>query len=233
VAVETIEAMLWAHPDELVSITEAVQHTCAPRNESLTRLLIPIINSQPTLAIFACRRSGIKENLSLLMIPELLSLLYFAAVIANWIVGEVFELQLAEIQDSGFTDFHGKQTCAFLGLHGHLHWLWKCTSFYLMPNGFTYVLLWSSTVAARPFYLFSGPLFGLLVLFAIFTLSFKGSFEAGSVWCWSGLAIFAYLIIQPYAFEKDRGEDRDDDDDDEQTKARPKAELVSKVRSVA
>merc|ERR1712023_174589 len=114
-AVEIIEALLWASPGDLVSITEAVQHTCAPRNEFLTRLLFPIVFIQPTLNIFACRRSGMKENYLLLMVPERLSLLSSAAGIVTWIAGEVFDFHLNNIEGTNFIDFRGKQTCTFLG----------------------------------------------------------------------------------------------------------------------
>jgi hypothetical protein len=123
--------------------------------------------------------------------------------------GEVFDLYFVEGND---LDFRGKQTCTFLGLYGHLHWVWKLSSFYLMPSAWSYIILMLAAVAAKPFYLFSAPILFMLVLYGVFTISFKGSYEAGSVWCWSALAFYTYLIIQPYVFHKDGIDGRGEDD---------------------
>ena len=40
----------------------------------------------------------------------------------------------------------------------------------------------------------------MLVVFGLQLLHFGGSFEAGSIWCWSALPTHVYFCMQPYVW---------------------------------
>lgn len=211
--VETIEALQWMRPDDLVAIRQAGESTCSQRNRWLTMALMPVLCFQPFLGIFACRRSGVPENNAALMVPEMLAFItgiffLWSLAMGEWGVGlkllgiDCGQTQLADIADSFYLGMHHTESCTYIGEHGHLHWTFKVSAFYFAPGGYAYALINCAVAAARPWYLFSGPITAYLVLLVVFLLGFGWSFEAGSVWCWSALGLHAFFWVQPALFDR-------------------------------
>ena len=71
---------------------------------------------------------------------------------------------------------------------------------FLLPNAFGYLLLWLSLIFARPYQFCAGIYLVVLVLFGAQLVYFEMSFEAGSVWCWSGMILYLYFILQPHVW---------------------------------
>ena len=201
-AMEIIEAILWSRPDDLVYIENSEVQNCSLRNKHFTLAAwVFILFWQPFFAIYSCRRSGKSENWKLLMVPEKLSVLFGLSILASYIytISSSQPVLLRRLADSEYRSYMNNNTCTYIGKGGHFHWTLANVDSYLVPNSYTYALLWFSCACARPWRLFSGILLFGLSLFIFFLVQFHGSFEAGSVWCWSAMIMFVYVAIQPYA----------------------------------
>eukprot|EP00970_Alexandrium_tamarense_P009741 scaffold1954_cov146-Alexandrium_tamarense.AAC.10 len=154
----------------------------------------------PYFAIFACRRGGRHRNWTLLEVPEKLSLLFGMSMIASYLytITSAKTAKLRTLADSDYLSYLNTETCTYLGRGGHFHWTLASADSFIVPNSYTYALLWFSCSFARPLRLFSGILFFGLVLFMLFLVELGGSFEAGSVWCWSAIILILYITVQPY-----------------------------------
>jgi len=201
-AIETIEALLWALPqEELVSVLESSTHTCSTRNHRLTMLVaFLVLPFQPYLFLFPMRRVGHPRNRDLLRIPEALALI-FAVTWCACLLVPVWrkDAPLVSLEDSGYLSYSHLETCAFVGREGHLHWAFRQMNSYMVPNGFPYFLTFLvPTLFVRPWGFFSGIVTVLTALGFAQLVYFGFSFEFGSVWCWSALLLHVYLVLQPY-----------------------------------
>ncbi len=200
-AIEILEGILWSQPQDLVPVENSTQQTCSLRNKCLTLIAwLFIIFWQPYFAIFACRRGGRHRNWTLLEVPEKLSLLFGMSMIASYLytITSAKTALLRTLADSDYLSYLNTETCTYLGRGGHFHWTLASADSFIVPNSYTYALLWFSCSFARPLRLFSGILFFGLVLFMMFLVELGGSFEAGSVWCWSAIILILYITVQPY-----------------------------------
>jgi len=204
-AIEVIDALLWARPEEMIPIEKSQsQITCPARNRALTLAAFSIIFFQPFLVLYSCRRSGSPQNLSLFMIPEKLSILFGLSFLAVYIcaisISSESSVWLRKVvADTSYKSYTNDKTCTYIGRYGHhLQWTIATLDSFFTPNAYTYSLLWISCIFARPRRLFSGIFAFGLFLFIFFLVQLGGSFEAGSVWCWSGIILHLYLIVQPY-----------------------------------
>jgi hypothetical protein len=93
----------------------------------------------------------------------------------------------------------GLQTCTYLGAHGHLHWVFKLASSSFLPNLWAMILMW-----CWPFFVglprkhILPHTLGVLVTGPLALIYTEGSFEAGSIWCWTALISYVMLLIEPY-----------------------------------
>lgn len=219
ISMEAVEALLWSRPDELLSIESAATATataaeieishnsdvvtvsattsCPLRNHALTTFVwLFILPFQPYLILMQERRSSTtKHQRDLLRGPELLALtlgIVFDSFVAySALVSGPFR----SLSDSGLRGYMSGQTCTYVGLHGHLHWTVRLVDTFLTPNVFSYLLLWSACLFFRPIRYSSA--FWAIVAFLGQSLYF-GSFEAGSVWCWSCVLMFVGAAVQAH-----------------------------------
>lgn len=209
-AIEVIEALLWARPEELIPVEKSPsQIACPKRNKTLTLAAFIIIFFQPFLVMYSCRRSGSPQNLSLFVIPERLSILFGLSFIALYIYTNSISFEsvwLNRLVDSDFKSYTNDKTCTYIGKNGHLQWTIATLDSFFTPNAYTYSLLWLSCMFARPLRLFSGILLFGFGLFLFFLFELRGSFEAGSVWCWSAIILHLYMVLQPYVLPIEQSE---------------------------
>lgn len=209
-AIEVIEAFLWASPGELIPVEKSQsQLACPKRNKTLTLAAFVIIFFQPLLVIYSCRRSGSPQNLSLFLIPEKMSILFGSSFIALYIYTNFISFEsvwIHRLVDSDFKSYTNDKTCTYIGKNGHLQWAIATLDSFFTPNAYTYSLLWLSCIFARPLRLFSGILLFGFGLFLFFLFELRGSFEAGSVWCWSAIILHLYMVLQPYVLPIEQSE---------------------------
>jgi hypothetical protein len=201
--IEVIEALLWARPEEMIAIEKSQsQIACPTRNRALTLAAFSIIFFQPFLVIYSCRRSGLTQNLSLFMIPEKLSILFGLSFLAVYIyaisISSESSVWLRKLADTRYKSYTNDKTCTYFGSNGHLQWSIATLDSFFTPNAYAYSLLWLSCIFARPLRLLGGIFAFGLFMFLFFLVEMRGSFEAGSVWCWSGIILHLYLVVQPY-----------------------------------
>jgi len=203
-AMEVIEAIIWSRPTELILIQDADgdSSTCPVWNRFLTRIMwILILPWQPFTVVRACRNSGNQNNRDLLKVPEFLSFIFGATTVFIFILTMYLEDPiLLNLSDSRYMGYLNRDTCTYVGLHGHLQWTVALANTALTPNIFGYALLWSSCIFARPLRLFGMASFMCLLVFGAQSIYFEGTFEAGSMWCLLAFLLFVYIAVQPYAF---------------------------------
>ena len=200
---EAIEACIWSRPEGLMSVMETMDSDtkCDVWNKRLTIFTwVFVLPWQPLFVIAPCRRVGHIDNRKLLQIPEFMAIV-FAAVHCLLVVVSLFtdDAHLRNLMDSGFKSYYHQETCTYVGLSGHhLHWTVNIPDTFMTPNAFTYSLLWSTVIFAKPKRYAAGIFLFAAALFWTQLAYFSMSFEAGSVWCWSALFVFVYFVVQPY-----------------------------------
>jgi hypothetical protein len=126
-----------------------------------------------------------------------------ASLFAALALGEVGEVDLLPFEATGRRGMHAEETCSLLGARGHLHWVFKMSANFMLPNGFAYMLMMVPPLFARPRHLLAAPLGAYLAVFAALFSSMGYSFEAGSVWCWSAIGLHCYAhCVCLWRFEK-------------------------------
>lgn len=199
-AMEIIEALLWSRPDELMHIeatAEISRTTCPIRNVVLTTFVwTAILPWQPYLILTQERKSSTSNHQrDLLRGPELLALTLAVVFDAFVAYSAVVSGPFRSLSDTGLSGFMSSETCTYIGLHGHLHWTVRLVDTFLTPNTFSYVLVWSACLFFRPI-LHSSAFFAIMIF--IGQSLYFGSFEAGSVWCWSCVIMFAGSCVQAH-----------------------------------
>jgi hypothetical protein len=103
------------------------------------------------------------------------------------------------VSRSNYMGFAHNETCAYIGRSGHhLHWTSAYADTHMSPNTFAYVLLWIPLVFARPLRFCALPFLLMLGVFGFQLYALNGSYEAGSIWCWSALNVHIYFLVQPH-----------------------------------
>jgi hypothetical protein len=94
----------------------------------------------------------------------------------------------------------GKATCTYIGTHGHLHWLFKTTNAWYLPDNkaymFVFICILFSGIPVKHF-VFDLVLLTLFFLSVVYT---EGTAEATSIWCWSGFAGCIFAFFEPFFF---------------------------------
>jgi hypothetical protein len=221
----------------------AASSMCTTRNRILTMsLFLGAIVWQPFFAIFACRRTGYNHhhhvdtttttiqkknhhhtNRNQLRIPEILAAGFGIVAVGLYVYTQLFvdPNTLPTLQQHQFRSYRGRETCTYIGKHGHLQWsiamieqwniAWGKTSassssssssrvFHIGSpiSSQNYVLLAATCLFTKPLHLFAGMIEFMQVLFFFQKWYFDWSFEAASVWCWSGILVHIYCLLQPY-----------------------------------
>ena len=168
-----------------------------------------IIWMQPYSVIFAARKSGDPNNDRALLISQNMSVLFGLAAIGMHLHAGYFiedpDNTLPRMHESQFKSYLNRDTCTYIGLHGHLHWTIVMADTILMPNAFAYAMLFLSTAFARPKQIVAVPSFIMMLIFFLQSIWFEGSFEAGSIWCFTAIVVFVYYIIQPWRWPRVSG----------------------------
>jgi hypothetical protein len=120
-----------------------------------------------------------------------LALSYYVALV----LGEVGEVDVVPFEATGRLGMHGAGTCTLRGKFRHLHWVFKASANFMLPNGFAYVFMMLPPLLAEPSRLLAAPLGAYLAVFAGLFCAMDYSFEAGSVWCWSAVGLHAYAYM--------------------------------------
>jgi hypothetical protein len=196
--VEWLEAILWQ--DQGLS-PYSNPSTCSKFNQRLTLFLwIFLLPWQPLLILYPCRRVLPKTNWLVFQAPEYLAIFFAVSHILMYTMTHVtshsFFATTHLVVNDGFGIFHN-ETCTFVDTH-HFHWTIAQPDTFLTPNAFTYLAVWSTCLFARPLAFVALPGVIMLLIFGLQLLYFGGSFQAGSLWCLSGIFCHFYFLFQPY-----------------------------------
>jgi len=210
--VELTKFLIW-QDERLMPITSVddTGQTCSRYNQALTIFVeMALIPWQPLSIIMVYRRvhdkSSGQKNYDIFLVPEVLAAILGVAFVMNYFVCQSgmwssfwsSQNPLHKLQDSGYKGYHHYESCTFIGLNGHLHWVSAAGDTYFSPNGFAYHLLVFCGCFSRPRRMFA-PMVGLAqCIFVFFFIRFEGSFECGSLWCWSGIMLHIFMVVQPY-----------------------------------
>lgn len=205
--VEIIESIIWHNQHSLKGIQEADDdkgNPCPELNHILTLALWIIIWMQPYSVIFAARKSGDPNNDGILIISQNISVFFGLAAICMYLYAGYFmedpDNTLPRMYDSRFKSYLNRYTCTYIGLHGHLHWTIAMAETVLTPNAFAYAMLFLSTAFAHPKQIVAVPSLIMMLIFFLQSMWFEGSFEAGSMWCFTAIVVFMYYTIQPWVW---------------------------------
>lgn len=208
--VELCEAVIWLD-DHIIridaEINEENSRPCSTWNSRMTLLLwLIIIPAQPLLSISPLRRIGDPRNMDVLAIPEAMSLFYIFMNAAMYFLreGPKNELPRERVQMHGYEYYGNVETCSYIGQHGHLFWTLDSLQDWITPNGSIYVIVGIVIVYHRPWQFLT--VFGYPSILFNFALAeyYDYSVEQASVWCWTGISLHTWVIVQPYLFPCDR-----------------------------
>ena len=198
--VEIVEVLLWMKKNEILPIMEGIHQTCSARNANLTRLLPLIIYAQPMTSYWMFTKICNEKIQDRLVGPRRLAIVFYILVFVQLFIGEKYGwwVRPVELIDVSQIGMEGPQTCTFYGLHGHLHWMIKFANPWWLPNVSVYL-----TLQALP--VFIGlpmkhlmphiVITGMIILCTIYS---NGTFEAGSIWCWTGISAFLLMLLEPW-----------------------------------
>ena len=206
--VEVAEALIWLDAT-LTSVTATEGPTCSTYNTSLTMVFwFLVFPWQPLCCIFPCRRVGHPRNRDLFAGVELVAwvlpfwhlLCYLGQVIPQWMLGDAFHpaAPRLNIQQHAYQIFVNSETCTYIGPNGHLFWTLATADCSTTPNMSCYILLCCSLAYARPKRFVAGIALFMVGLVVALNSYYQGSVETGSMWCWTGILMHAYFIVQPY-----------------------------------
>jgi hypothetical protein len=202
IIVEVSEALLWMNRDEIVPIAEAIHATCSSRNANITRVLYIVTGTQPATITWMMHMISDKAVRERLKAPTIAIALCFIGWMLKLYIGEVYEYGLTSIENSNFKGLAHTQTCTYLGTHGHLHWTFKVASIEVLPNFWAFFLmyLWPLLVGVDSVH-FVPHIIGVVILPLLSAVYTEGSYEAASIWCWTGFFTCTMLILHPFIFE--------------------------------
>eukprot|EP00797_Seminavis_robusta_P001996 Sro1121_g243440.1 n/a (179) ;mRNA; r:29085-29621 len=103
-----------------------------------------------------------------------------------------------ETQRQAYQLFQNSETCMYVGQNGHLFWTLATANSWLTPNGTCYIILFSSFILCKPKRFFAGMALFMFALAFCMNSYYGGSMEIASMWCWSGMLMHIYFIVQPY-----------------------------------
>lgn len=199
--VEIIESIIWHNQHSLTGIQEADEegNACPKLNHILTLALWMIIWMQPYSVIFAARNSGDPNNYGALLISQNMSVLFGLAAICMYLYAWYFiedpDNTLPRMHESQFKSYLNRDTCTYIGLHGHLHWTIAMAETILTPNAFAYAMLFLSTAFARPKQIVAVPSLIMMLIFFLQSIWFEG--PSRQVQC-GALQRLLYLCTIPY-----------------------------------
>ena len=203
--VEIVEAIMWHDQNSLKGIRDADEESdpCPRLNHRLTLALWMIIWTQPYSVIFAARKSGDPSNDLALKVSQNMSVLFWMAAIGEYLYAAHFARGgdvLSRMGDSRFKSYLNRETCTYVGLHEHLHWTIAMPNDIFTPNAFSYAMLFLSTTFSRPKHVIAVPSLVMMIIFFLQSIWFEGSFEAGSMWCFTAIVVFVYFTVQPWVW---------------------------------
>lgn len=190
--IELLEAFVWP--------AVSVSGSCTSGNRFLTLAIFANLSTQPLLvnlaALALAKHEAAQPQREAFEITSRMAAALAFSFFGALALGEVGEVDIVPFEATGKLGMHATETCSLLGAHGHLHWAFKVSANFMLPNGFAYILMMLPPLFARPWHLLAAPLGAYLAIFAGLFFAMGYSFEAGSVWCWSaiGLHCYAYCL---------------------------------------
>nr|QOI90590.1 hypothetical protein HWQ62_00459 [Pyramimonas orientalis virus] len=191
--IEVSEAFLW--PYVTASYDATIDSTCPMINSLVTRFIYVTLCFQPIFVNMAAYY--IHNNLydrRMFSVPLKLSLIVGGGLVLSMLCGELLEIDLRSFIDTGDKGFHNTVSCSYIGNHSHMHWTWKNSAHFLLPNGFTYIIMFIPPLFSKPYWVVAFPVAFYLCVLATLFVAFDFSFEAGSVWCWTAMGLHIYYI---------------------------------------
>jgi len=205
--VESVEALLWLDTT-LTSVKAKDGPTCSTYNTSLTMLFwIFVFALQPLLCIIPCRRVGHPRNRDLFAAVELIAivlpiihmLVYLGQVIPQ-MMNPNFKMQppRQNVQRHAYQTFINSETCTYIGPNGHLFWTLATADCWFTPNASCYAIICMSLFYCKPKRFFAGIALFMCAVFLGLNTYFGGNIETASMWCWTGILMNIYFVVQPY-----------------------------------
>jgi hypothetical protein len=196
--IEVLEAFFWP----TVSVSSAGNRcgiSCGSGNRFITLAIFANLSVQPLLvnlaALALAKLAKAQPQREAFEITSRMAAALAVCFLGALALGEIGEVDIVPFEATGKLGMHATETCSLLGAHGHLHWVFKMSANFMLPNGFAYVLMMLPPLFARPWHLLAAPLGAYLAIFAGLFFSMGYSFEAGSVWCWSAIGLHCYAYI--------------------------------------
>jgi hypothetical protein len=188
--IELFEACIWPNVD----LGGSTHGNCNTTNRFLTWMIFVNLSLQPLLVNIAALH--IQPYREVFKVTSFMAAIATLCYLIALMLGEVGEVDLMSFAATRYLGMHGTETCSFLGSYNHLHWVFKISANFMLPNGYTYIFMMLPPLISKPWHLLAAPLGAYLLLFAALFYSMGYSFEAGSVWCWSaiGLHLYAYIL---------------------------------------
>lgn len=198
--VEIVEVLLWMKHNEIFPILEGIHLTCPTRNANLTRLLPMIVYSQPMLIYWMFGKVCGPTVKDRLLGPKYLAFAFYICFLAQLFLGETLGYFVKSVTGPiSELGMEGPQTCTFLGSHGHLLWMVKIASPWWLPNFSVYLILqFLPLFIGLPQHIFVTHFFVVILCVYSCIIYTEGSFEAGSMWCWTGLTLYTISLFEPY-----------------------------------
>jgi len=176
--------------------------TCPQLNRGATILIFVFITAHPLLLNLWGYQTCEKEMSPLFHFGCHMSLIVWLAFIIELAVGEISGIAIATPEWMANIDhkgMYGVVSCAYRGLLGRLHWVYRATNHYLAPNHFTYYLcIGIPLMFHRPRINGSAFVLFILFLYALTFLFFDFSYEAGSLFCLFGVLSEIFFLVLPY-----------------------------------
>ena len=204
---EAGEALVWLD-ETLLPVNAREGPSCSAYNRNLTLGFWWIVfAAQPLLVVIPARRVGHPRNKDIFVAVEMMAICFIL-----WHTGVYLGKVIPQLRDPTFTPapprlnmrqhgyqtFVNSETCSYIGKNGHLFWTLATADCWATPNVVPYLIICASLVFAKPkrFFagmgLFMGAVMGGLIGY------YGGTVEAASVWCWTGIIMNIYVVVQPY-----------------------------------
>ncbi|CAB9516052.1 expressed unknown protein [Seminavis robusta] len=205
--VEITEAFVWLDPT-LLPVTAQEGPPCSAYNRNLTMVFWFLVYPwQPLLCTIPCRRVGHPRNRDIFAGIEIVAIalpiwhiMIYILEITPHLLDEHYNPPPPrfDIQRQAYQTFQNSETCTYVGQNGHLFWTLATATSWLSPNGTCYIILFSSFILCKPKRFFAGMALFMSALALCLNTYYRGSMEMASMWCWLGMLMHIYFILQPY-----------------------------------
>mmetsp|Transcript_22750 Transcript_22750/g.49848 ORF Transcript_22750/g.49848 Transcript_22750/m.49848 type:complete len:257 (+) Transcript_22750:73-843(+) len=207
--IEALEFLIWrSGPPSYLALADP-EASCSPTNVGATVVAYFTLLSQPLMDgvfLFSTTRGGwLAGRLYRLSYWLIIGTMYLASIYkftATHLDASVSALDVETIADP--KSLYSNRTCTFVGPHGHLLWQFAMedltvpevveAAYFIL--GLSWFLYRPFAIGATFFVCFNALLIGNLVYFE------GNKPESYSVWCWQGIFIYLFVLVEPWLFGK-------------------------------